>query len=340
MNNPLDTEIENQNNSNQRAKCFIIQPFGVKVHPITGKDINNDIVYDKLRNLESILPNFPIIVSRADIGNINEDDLHENVIARLSESDFCIADLTGQNPNVLYEAGYAKGLGLKVIIISQDRKDIPTDLAKYITVQYGMDDLDNLPSDIARHLDVIEKAIKGRVSMRLAGVEYFPTRNDVDIRKRITNTNDKIDILQTNMITISTDYLQQIIERMKAKDNLKLRILTLNPQSIFANFRGEQIGYKDNIGIYRKELESNLQTVCHALLGFGDRVQFKIYDDFPNQIVFYLDDDIIDCVVSATGRSRDNCAFLLNSKLSGAHKSFIKHFSYLWDRAKEYHLSL
>lgn len=325
----------------QPVTCFVIQPFGTRIHPKSGLEVNNDLVYDVLMTLSSIRPTMPIQVRRADTGNISKEDLHEHVVTRLHQSDFCIADLTGQNPNVLYEAGVAKGIGLAVILICQDRKsDVPSDLAKYITVQYKPDRLSDLPSALAAHLDVVREEIVARRSRRSAHVEYFASRMDADVRRRILAANRRIDILQTNLVTVATDYLQQIRERMRQRPDLKLRLLTLNPQSIFVNYRGAQVGFADNIALYREELDGNLKSVHFALREFGARVQVRVYDDFPNQIAFYFDDEILLCVVSATGRSRENCAFLLDARLLGAEHSFTGHFDYLWsdEKSKPYPL--
>jgi hypothetical protein len=212
----------------KKVKCFVIQPFGKKKDTKTGASTDNDLVYEAVRGLETILPTFPIRVTRANIGKIKKEDLHDHVVQHLKDSDFCIADLTGNNPNVLYEAGCAKGLGMSVIIICQNRADIPTDLKKYITVLYSPSDLDNLAHDISLHLDIIREEITKRHDTRSRLIEMFPTRMDANIRDRITKAKDKIDILQTNLTTIQADYLQQIIETMEKNENLKLRILTLS----------------------------------------------------------------------------------------------------------------
>jgi len=314
----------------EKAKCFVIQPFGTKTNMNTGQTTDNDKIYEALKRLENELPSFPTIVSRADTGTVSKDDLHEHVITRLSQSDFCIADLTGQNPNVLYEAGYAKGRDLAIILIAQSASDIPTDLKKYLFVPYDPNKLDELPAGITKHFDRVRDDIMARKSQRIANVQYFATRNDADIRTRILRTRTRIDILQTNLVTIGTDYLQQIRESMRSNTKLNLRLLTLNPQSIFVNYRGAQVGFKDNIGLYRQELETNLQTVHFALREFGDRVAIRIYDDFPNQIAFYFDDDILVCIVNAIDRSRENATFLVQRSLEGANKTFVAHFDHLW----------
>jgi nucleoside 2-deoxyribosyltransferase len=46
----------------------------------------------------------------------------------LRDSDFVIADLTTGNPNVIYEIGFAHGIGLPVLLLTQDLETAPADL--------------------------------------------------------------------------------------------------------------------------------------------------------------------------------------------------------------------
>ena len=45
--------------------------------------------------------------------------------------------MTGRNPNVYYEVGYARGFGKPVILITREAADIPFDLKHYPHVVYG-----------------------------------------------------------------------------------------------------------------------------------------------------------------------------------------------------------
>lgn len=47
---------------------------------------------------------------------------------QIAKADFIIADMTGRNPNVFYETGYAHALGKRVILLTQNVEDIPFDL--------------------------------------------------------------------------------------------------------------------------------------------------------------------------------------------------------------------
>lgn len=60
----------------------------------------------------------------------------------LYRSEFVIADLSGQNPNVLYELGYAHALGRNSVLIAQKLEEIPFDLRHRKIVIYEPDRLD------------------------------------------------------------------------------------------------------------------------------------------------------------------------------------------------------
>ena len=79
------------------------------------------------------------------------------VLAAIKQSKLVISDLTGSNPNVLYETGLAIGLGQDVIIIAQDQNDIPLHLTDRNAIQY-------LPSEtgLQQLTDNLEAAIRGR----------------------------------------------------------------------------------------------------------------------------------------------------------------------------------
>ncbi|MBU2827133.1 MAG: hypothetical protein ACYCY2_12245 [Acidithiobacillus ferriphilus] len=70
------------------------------------------------------------------------DDIWENpavmqdVVSLIDRSRVVIADCTGRNPNVFYEIGIAHTLGREVILITQNKADIPFDLRHLRYVQY------------------------------------------------------------------------------------------------------------------------------------------------------------------------------------------------------------
>lgn len=57
-----------------------------------------------------------------------DEGMLDRIFNQISKADLIVADMTGQNPNVFYEVGYAHALGKIVLLITQSSTDIPFDL--------------------------------------------------------------------------------------------------------------------------------------------------------------------------------------------------------------------
>jgi len=102
----------------QPTGCFVLSPFG---DPF-------DKLYEDV--IKPLFAEIEIPVQRADefaCSNVIMEDVGR-AIARAS---LIIADLTGKNANVFYELGYAHALGKKVILITQDIRELPFDVRHY-----------------------------------------------------------------------------------------------------------------------------------------------------------------------------------------------------------------
>lgn len=72
---------------------------------------------------------------------LDEQIFHENMLDRIynqiSKADIIVADMSGRNPNVFYEVGYAHALNKIVVILTNRADDIPFDLKHYPHIVYG-----------------------------------------------------------------------------------------------------------------------------------------------------------------------------------------------------------
>jgi len=67
------------------------------------------------------------IVKRAD-DMFGPRPVMDDIRASILESDVLLCEMTGKNPNVFYELGLAHAIGKQVILVSQEKEDIPFDL--------------------------------------------------------------------------------------------------------------------------------------------------------------------------------------------------------------------
>lgn len=107
-------------------------------------------VYECIR---SAVERVGLVCQRADDIWVS-DHVMDDVIRLLWSARVVIADLTGKNPNVLYEAGIAHSLGRDTVQIAQSALDIPFDLRALRSVEYtpSVDGLTDLSSALAARL--------------------------------------------------------------------------------------------------------------------------------------------------------------------------------------------
>jgi hypothetical protein len=79
------------------------------------------------------------------------DDVWNGIVA----SSLVIAELTGKNPNVMYEVGMAHTIGRPVLMLSQYAEDIPFDLRHRRAIIY-----DNTPSGLATLATKLSKTVR------------------------------------------------------------------------------------------------------------------------------------------------------------------------------------
>lgn len=104
--------------------CFIVMPFGQP---------DSDAVHHVLRQA----------CLQAGLRPLRGDDLFtptdilDDIWLGISGASYVIADITGRNPNVLYELGMAHTLAKPVLILSRKAEDIPIDLSTRRVIVYG-----------------------------------------------------------------------------------------------------------------------------------------------------------------------------------------------------------
>ncbi|CAD5277537.1 MULTISPECIES: hypothetical protein [unclassified Imperialibacter] len=94
--------------------CFVLMPF-------TQGWSNR--VYRKL--IKPMVESFGLQCLRAD--NLTGPIVIEDIWAKINQSAFIIADVTGRNPNVMYELGLVHTIGKPAILITQEIDKIPFD---------------------------------------------------------------------------------------------------------------------------------------------------------------------------------------------------------------------
>lgn len=105
--NQKDFDVDNR-------QVFVLTPFNDNYRGIyiTIKEVCSRLNLNCIRGDEEYIPN----------------EIFPEMIKQIIKSRLIIANITGRNPNVMYELGVAHALGKPTIIVAQDFTDIPFDL--------------------------------------------------------------------------------------------------------------------------------------------------------------------------------------------------------------------
>ena len=134
-------------------KCFAIMPFKKEF----------DDVYDCIKKVvHSSIPSKKIECFRLDELK-SSSKISDDLIRSIQESIICIADLSLNNPNVMWEVGYAMALKKPLVLISQNLMELPFDLKDWRTLKY---DRTSLSSTLCKDLPKVFTDTLGAYGVR------------------------------------------------------------------------------------------------------------------------------------------------------------------------------
>ena len=106
-----------------RPYVFILMPFNAEFHDTYESGI-------KLACKAA-----GVACERVDDQSFDETIL-QRILGQIRKADAIVADMSGRNPNVFYEVGYAHALQKRVILLTRDAADIPFDLKHHQHIVY------------------------------------------------------------------------------------------------------------------------------------------------------------------------------------------------------------
>ncbi len=124
--------------------AFVILPF------------KNILIFEKV--LKPIFEEYGYEILKAD--DMFSTTIMQGVANLIKQAGIIVADLTNRNPNVFYELGLAHALNKKVLLITQNGDDVPTDLKAHRYYKYEFSNSDgilNFENYLRKFLDDFKK---------------------------------------------------------------------------------------------------------------------------------------------------------------------------------------
>ncbi|MCI5157660.1 MAG: S1 RNA-binding domain-containing protein [Candidatus Electrothrix sp. AUS1_2] len=110
------------------GNCFVLMPHGIV------DEFDWDAHYREI--ISSAITEAGMIPIRADDIYSAQQQLIERTWKSIQEAEIIIADITGRDPNVMYELGLAHVIWKPVILLATEQSVIPNDLSQYPPVRY------------------------------------------------------------------------------------------------------------------------------------------------------------------------------------------------------------
>jgi hypothetical protein len=130
--------MSTQTTTKPKPFCFVLMPF----------DSSFNDIYEF--GIKGACEDAGLYCERVD-EQIFVGSMLERIYNQIARADLLVADMTGKNPNVFYEVGYAHALGKNVVLLTSVAQDIPFDLKHFPHIVYGTA-IKALRTDLAKRL--------------------------------------------------------------------------------------------------------------------------------------------------------------------------------------------
>lgn len=138
------------------------------------------------------------------------DDILQRIYNQIAKADVIVADMTGRNPNVFYETGYAHALGKSVILLTRKVDDIPFDLQHYPHIVYG-ESLSALREQLERHVRHSLETAAATSPQPLATIEVEVN----GVRLGLVPSNVPTDVFNGWLFTFETSVINSVARAAK-----------------------------------------------------------------------------------------------------------------------------
>ena len=154
--------VEDRRERQMREKifAFVLMPF----------DKEFDDTY--FLGVKSTVEKAGMEAERVDEQIFHHEGILERVYNQINAADLIIADMTGRNPNVFYEVGYAHAKAKLCILLTKDANDIPFDLKHQRHIVYTS--IQDLTIKLSNDLVVVKEESRTRSRLRYT----FPRKRD------------------------------------------------------------------------------------------------------------------------------------------------------------------
>lgn len=265
--------------------CFVIMPIGEYGTPIYNHFLE---VYEDLFKPAIETAGFTPIRADEEVGcNVIQCD----IIKKIIESDMVLCDLSGKNPNVLYELGIRQAFDLPVVLVQEQGTDRIFDINIIRTIDYDRN-LNNRA--LRRDIDAIAGSINKTVS-RENGINSMI--QFIGIEKKITESTDGDIKAISTMLNSFLSYIQDIEDGQNGIYELLDDYINQNSKNandinekwsdIFDTYLNVNRKITEIIRLYSNTYIYKLLPSALLLLERNEHLPSKFYKDISDRVLAF-----------------------------------------------------
>ena len=337
--------------------AFVSMPYGEE--ETDARRYWNDF-YSAILDMRPLFDSAPYTINfMRPAGTVGHLELKQNVIQIIDESHLVVAVITGLNPNVFWEVGYAECQSKPVVFLvekhTEEARTSPVLVNATLRLPYDGTIFDEALPDgsqvrdfqmrLLPFLKTAVRIVKGQ--KKEPQYSIFNDREEVSLAGVVARAQKSIDLITSNLIyfadtssfTAAVGGEQKFAFDFPVERGVRVRILALDPDSFVAGYRAKQLGLGYDVASYREELRNSAAFFYQRYRNYRN-VQILIYDDLPLQITLLIDNEVITSIMSRGNRSRYNIHAQFDLDFPGVRDSFGGHFAeVLANQAQTRHIS-
>jgi hypothetical protein len=259
-------------------KCFVIMPFS-RTYKLTKEQWTEIFEHTIKPAVEESGCNYKCARYELRRANITKDILDE-----LNKAHVVIADLTGSNPNVLWELGIRHVLSKRTILIAQDKRFLPSDLKDYPITTYKYQ---QIPKEVTE--------FRQEIKDKLVDIDSNPDKLDSPVADFLQLKN--IDILDYEK-SANLKKMSALISEMSRNLQFIDPILKMRQENQEARKKRKQTGVSslrlenncltllltDLYILPTEELLKSLSTVNIFIIAMNSRLELWANESFGNSV--------------------------------------------------------
>lgn len=234
-------------------------------------------------------------------------------------------------------------MGLRRIIIvnETERENVSSLIISHHYTDYNPNRREEFLSRLVDTVETVCNTVETQRAKDRAAGRYSATvyvdRVELNLPRAIRDAQRNIRILETNLEYVEKEMGHHLVKALKDSERpeLTVQVCTLNPHSDFAIARAVQLArlHKDYEGELLKALHNT-----HTMLSECDpeRWEIKVYDTFPTQITFAVDESVFSSVMALGKRSREMIHFEVRTWDKNASDTFQAHFNQIYSQSDTY----